>query len=80
MESEVVRILLPADAREVREQILVHVCCEWLWCGPLVIHRRVECERLVNDIDDLYAHIICPVNHLLPSINLCLAIEDSRWT
>ena len=53
MEIVVAGILLVLDAREVLEEVFVHVERERPWREPLVVDRRVERERLVHDVEDL---------------------------
>ena len=53
MEVVVAGVLLVLDAREILEEVFVHVERERPWREPLVVDRRVERERLVHDVDDL---------------------------
>ena len=53
MELEVVRVLLVADAREVEEQVLVHLRRERLRRESLVVDRSVEGDSLVDDVKGL---------------------------
>ena len=53
MEIVVAGVLLLLDAREVLQQVLVHVERERPGRELLVVDRSVERERLVHDIDDL---------------------------
>lgn len=54
VQVELVRVRLVADARQVRQQVLVHVCGERCRGELLVIHGRVERECLVHDFDGLH--------------------------
>ena len=54
VEVVVARIRLLPDAREVREHVLVHVLRERRGRALLVVHGRVERERLVHHFDDLF--------------------------
>ncbi len=52
------RIRLLGDPCEVAEKVFVHVCCEWLWGFELIVDGRMECESLVNDLNDLFTTIM----------------------
>ena len=57
VEIVVARVGLVLDAREVLEQIFVHVKGEWPGREPLVVDGRVERERLVDNVDNLLREI-----------------------
>ncbi len=79
MEVEVIVVLLVADARQVREDVLVDVEREGRRREFLVIDRGVEGKGLVDDLDDLRK---CGSVWVRPQIDRdrgSSRLSNSRW-
>ena len=64
VELKVVRVLLNADAGEIRKKILVHLAREGLGSTLLVVHRGMERQCVVHDGNDLRAPPFSPLPFL----------------
>ena len=64
VELKVVRVLLNADAGEIRKKILVHLAREGLGSALLVVHRGMERQCVVHDGNDLHAPPFSPLPFL----------------